>query len=490
MISSNSKSKTNGHQDVDSHSTRPGARAYLTVTNGRKPGDLIAEARAAGRDNLPRSDAEQLSDPENTIHAEHARQHLRLVEQTRVRLRELEAAFETEADQLPRPRDLGTIVEGALARVEGELGDERLLIPERRGQQRGLRDLRHLVAEQSITRPARYPQSKRLHLAWVAVLATIEAVGNAAFFAGISSIGWLGGLVSALGVAILNTGSAVLVGYTCLRGLHHHRPWVRRLSTVGLIFYAILIVAFNLALGRARDLAAEGALSTQALPGLLRHPLDLSLMSVALVGLGLVAVAIALAKGRSLEEVIPEYGPLHRRFVEADQGFARSTDTLRNRVVAHVDAIPDRLRAEVRRAQHIVDGLEGVVVDAEKAVEAYESDRQHLETECGRLLRQFRSANERVRSTRPPAYFATVPSFPSQIDSRPIERLKERLATVHGLLDEFKVEAHRIEGEQKQRVQATALRFEKFHDSQVHRADVGRGDPSEDAHTTSAGVES
>ena len=32
--------------------------------------------------------------------------------------------------------------------------------------------------------------------------------------------------------------------------------------------------------------AAEGALSTQALPGLLRHPLDLSLMSVALVGLG------------------------------------------------------------------------------------------------------------------------------------------------------------------------------------------------------------
>jgi hypothetical protein len=460
------------------------------VTHGGEPADLIAEARADGLRNLPRTDATQLSGPEDAIVSEYTRQHVTLVERARGRLSELTAAFTAQEDQLPAPRDLTTIVEGASAQFHAELGDERLLVPERRQQQQNIRDLRHLVAERNLTRPARYPRSRRLHLAWVALLATAEAVCNSGFFAGLSSIGWLGGLCAAIVIAALNTGSAVLVGYTCLRGLHHHRHGVRQLSGVGVTVYVIIAVSFNLVVGRARDLAAVGALSQQSVMQILRHPLELSLLSAALVGLGLLAVAIALAKGRSLDDPTPHYGHLHRRQVDTDQHFARATDALRQRAMEYVEAVPGRLRAEVRRMAGIVEQLEATAVEAEKTPEVYESDRQHLQTDCTRLLRSVRSANERVRSTPPPDYFLTFPAFLSQLDAEPVIVLKRRLADVHRRFDEFKAEASRLEGDQPQRAQAATLRFEQFYFSQLRRADADRGDPSDSADTLQPEVRS
>jgi hypothetical protein len=478
---SNRNGKSRLPEDPDQH--RPGSRPYLTVTTGSKPADLMAEARAAGLHNLPRADATQLSGPEDAIVSEHTRRHVTLVERARRRLSELTASFAALEDRLPSARDLALVVEAAAAQFKGELGDERLLVPERRQQQGRLRDLRHLVAERNLTRPARYPHSRRLHLAWVGLLATTEAICNAGFFANLSHIGWVGGLSAAIVIAALNTGSAVLVGYTCLRGLHHHRAGVRRISGVGAAVYVVVAVGFNLIVGRARDLAAAGELTQQSVTQLLRHPFELSLLSAALVGLGLLAVAIALAKGRSLDDVAPHYGHLHRRHVDTDKHFVNATDALRQRAMAHVEAVPGRLHAEVERMAGIVEQLEAIVVEAEKTPEVYESDRQHLQLDCTRLLRAFRSANEQVRSAPPPSYFRELPALPSQLDTEPVVLLKRRLTAAHGRLDEFKVEAHRLKGSQPQRIESATDRFEQFYTSQLRRADAGRGDPGDGADT-------
>lgn len=483
MSLSNRNGKSRLPVDPERPLERPGARPYLTVTHGGEPNDLIAAARAAGLHNLPRTDATQLSGHEDTIVSEHARQHVKLVEQTRGRLAELTATFSALEHQLPSVRDMAAVVDGATAQFESDLGDERLLVPERREQQRALRTLRHETAERGHTRPAHYPKSKRLHLAWVAVLATVEAICNSGFFAGLSSIGWLGGLCAAIVIAALNTGSAVLVGFTCLRGLHHHRREVQRLSALGVAVYAILAVVFNLWVGRARDVAAAGALSQQSLPQILRHPLDLSLLSAALVGLGLLAVAIALAKGRGLDDVVPGYGHLDRQRVRSDQHFVRTTDALRHQVMAHVEAVPGRLGAEVERAAGIVAQLEATVVDAEKSAEAYESDRQHLETDTTRLLRNFRSANESVRSTPPPKYFQSFPILSSHLDTAPVQLLKTRLIAAAQRFDELKAVADRLEAGQPERVQTATRQFEKFYAGQLRRADAGRGDSADGADT-------
>ncbi len=480
-MTSNKNGKSRLPEDLDRDQVRPGTRPYLTVTHSGESADLQAEARAAGLHNLPRTDATQLSSAEDAVVSEFTRQHVTLLERARRRLSELTAAFSALEDQLPSPRDLVAVVEAATAQFHGMLGDERLLVPERRLQQRSLRDLRHLVAERNLTRPARYPQSRRLHLAWVALLATAEAVCNAGFFAGLSNIGWLGGLCSAIVVAALNTGSAVLVGYTCVRGLHHYRRGVRRLSGIGVAVYAMIAVIFNLVVGRARDLTAAGPLTQQSLPEILRHPFELSLLSAALVGLGLLAVAIALAKGRSLDDPTPHYGHLHRCHVDTDQNFVNTTDALRQRTMAPVQAVPSLLHAEVARMARIVEQLDATVVDAEKTPETYESDRQHLQTDCTRLLRNVRSANERVRSTPVPEFFRTFPTFPSQLDKAPVDLLKRRLEAAHRRLDDFKVEASRLEAGQPQRVQSATHHFGQFYNDQLRRADAGRGDPGDGA---------
>lgn len=456
-------------------SPRPGSNPYLILTRNGTPVDLIALALAAGRENLPASNDQQLAEFEDLIVSEHVRQHLERVEGTRGRLRELESVFGALEDQLPTPRDLATVVEDASAGLERELSNERALVTERQTQQQARRDLNHFVTERGLNRPACYPHSRRLHLAWVAVLGTIEALANSVFFASTSNIGLIGGLVTAVVIAALNTGSGVLVGFTCLRGLHHHRASARWLSGLGVAVFVAFVVTFNLAVGRARDLAAAGAFSAGALPELLRHPFDLSLMSTALVGVGLIASALALYKGRSLDDVVPGYGDLDRRFTKADQGFNQSATDLRGIVLGHVENVPDDLRTTVSKCEQVVKQLENTVVDAGKVLEAYEADVQHLATSCAGRLRRVREANTRVRTTAPPKHFDRFPEFTIDVSPAPLQRLKARLAQANVRLDKLKDVAHAIRGQQAQRVKGAAKRFESFVDAQLIRAEASRG---------------
>jgi hypothetical protein len=123
-----------------------------------------------------------------------------------------------------------------------------------------------------------------------------------------------------------------------------------------------------------------------------------------------------------------------------------------------------------------MEQLEATNVEASKALEAYEADRQHLATSCTAMLRRFRSENERVRTTSVPSYFAVFPTFPSQVDAAPLGLLRERLAHAHLRFDQLKAEAHRLHGVQGQRVEMVTQRFEEFFDRQIRRADAGRGD--------------
>lgn len=461
----------NGHVP-DAKSPRPGSNPYLLLTRGGTTVDLIALARAAGHKNLPATHDQQLAEFEDLIVSEHVRQHLERVEATRGRLDELESAFGALADQLPTPRDLATVVEDAAAGLERELGDERALVPERQTQQQARRDLNHFVDERGLNRPAHYPQSRRLHLAWVAILATAEALANAAFFAGASSIGLIGGSVIAVVTAALNTGTGVIVGFSCLRGVHHPQAWVRRLSALGVSVYAVFVVIFNVAVGRARDLATTGTLSAGAFTELLRHPFDISLVSTTLVAVGLFASAVALYKGRSLDDVVPGYGDLDRRFAKVNRRFDESAAELRGVVLGHVERVPEALRNVVSSGEQIVKQLENVVVDAGKELEAYEADVHHLATSCAGLLRRVRGANVRVRTIAPPKHFDRFPEFSMDVSPAPLQRLKARLVHAHAGLDELKSEAYAIRGQQAQRVKSAAARFESFVDAQLIRAEA------------------
>lgn len=193
---------------------------YFVLTQGGKPVELVAHARADGRVNLPDSAAQEPNEVETAICREYERQHLELVEQTRNELRGLTAKFDELEDQLPSRQDLVACVAESVAGVEHDLASDHTVIPLRQEQQLRRRDLRAFVRERRLMREASYPTSRLLHFGIIALVVVVESVANAEFFASVSTLGLVGGFLQAVGVSLVNVVSGVLAGYFCLRGLN------------------------------------------------------------------------------------------------------------------------------------------------------------------------------------------------------------------------------------------------------------------------------
>lgn len=254
---------------------------------------------------------------------------------------------------------------------------------------------------------------------------------------------------------------------------------VRTLAGFGVLAYALFALGFNLAVSRYRDLAASGMMVASNLFGLLGSPLDLSLPSAALFAIGLIASLLGLWKGFRLDDAVPGYGERHRRFIAANRELERSTNGLRHQVLGRVEAIPERSKAVVRRADQVLKEMHGITVRAQRALEAYAAQRAHLEDRCEVLLRRYRDENRAVRTKPEPRYFAAFPSFPAVIDDTPVNELLQRVVRADHQVDELNTEEHRVRRGQADRVRDAATRFESCLTDRLRQADAGRGDGSE-----------
>jgi hypothetical protein len=451
--------------------------------------ELVAQARADGRENLPESGARDPNEVETAVWREHERQHLELVELTRNALSDLSMRFDGLEDQLPSQQDVLASVTESLAGIENDLAIDHTVVPLRQEQQLRRRDLRAFVREHGLAREANYPVSRILHFGIATLVVVAESVANAEFFAPVSTLGLVGGFLQAVGVSLVNVVSGMLAGFFCLRGLNHSNRHLQVLAGTGVIAYAVLALGFNLAVAHYRDLTTTlGALAGFSLNGLLGSPLGLSLPSAALFAIGLIASLLGLWKGFRLDDEVPGYGECHRRFIAAVGDLERSTCELRSRVLRRVEAVPERCQAVVRRADDVVRQMHMTKVRAQRVLEAYEAQRAHLEDRCEVFLRRYRDENRAVRTKPEPAYFQTFPAFPRAIDFASFNELVEGLDRAAELLDELKAEEHRTRGGQAARVQHAAGRFETCLAERFRRADAGRGDGSE--HSIGTGSDS
>lgn len=485
------RSKAPARTEIASRTESEGRKPapLFVLTKGGTRVELVAQARSDGRENLPESGAREPNEIETAIWREHERQHIELVEQTRNGLRELSMRFDALEDHLPGHQDVLASIAESLAEIETDLATDHTVVSLRQEQQLRRRDLRAFVREHRLVREANYPASRMLHFGIVALVVVGESLGNAEFFAPVSALGLVGGFLQAVGVSLVNVVSGVLTGFFCLRGLNHSNRHLRVLAGAGAIAYAFFALGFNLAVAHYRDLAATIGVNVHAsLYRLLGSPLDLSLPSAALFAIGLIASLLALWKGFRLDDVVPGYGERHRRFVGAGQDLEQSTNGLRRQVLGRVEAVPELCRAVVRRASEDVQQMHLTKVRAQRALEAYEAQRAHLEDRCEVFLRRYRDENRAVRTKPGPAYFDTFPTFPQAIDCTPVTEMVERLGRAADLLDELKAEEHRSRGGQAARVQYAAARFEACLAERLHQADAGRGDGSE--HSIGSGSDS
>ncbi|MBI1797175.1 MAG: hypothetical protein HYR74_09000 [Candidatus Eisenbacteria bacterium] len=452
-----------------------GSAPYYVHTSGSRV-DVIEHARAAGRENLPETSAREPNDVENAIRREHERRHRDLVEETRGQIRSLVTEFDRLDRELPSPRDLHAAVQRAEAGLQHDLASDNAVIPRWQGQQRCRRDLRHFAANHNLARPARYPISRLHHFAWLGPLVVLESAANAAFFAGISVWGLAGGFLIAMLVAAINVTIGALAGYFPLRWRGDANATLRRLATAGTLLYGISVILFNWGTACFRDAAAGGV--AQLRFDQLLHPERLSLQSAALLLVGIVASLLAARKGFTACDPVPGYGDHDRAFKAAEADFAAARDSLKQRVLSHVEDVPRECRTVVVKAEETIARMSDIIVRLERAIESYEAERERIARWAVQWLTRYRSENQAMRTTPPPRYFTEFPSFPSELDHAPIENLAQRLRAATTHLDGLKDTAHEMEIGQPQRAAAARERFDAFLKDCLRRADHGRGDGS------------
>jgi predicted phage tail protein len=449
---------------------------YIDVDSGQV--ELVAHARAAGLENLPPSMAQVPTDAEGAIEREYARQHRKLATETKQQLQALAANFDRLERSLPAARDVRAVEEDSRAAIEHLLGGDHVLVPLRQHQQRRRREQRAFERSHGLTEPARYPLSRLHHLGVLGPLVLVESALNASFFAATNGLGLVGGALVAVGVALVNVVLGAVAGFFA-RWRNHRTPRLRRLATCIVIGYAVLTIAFNLGVGHMRDQLAGAA--TLQVGEIVQHPFELSFASAVLVVVGVLASVMALRKGYTLDARVPGHGDADRAFRTADQALSGHQQSLRREVLGHAQRVPEECRRIVGEGESGVEQMTQTATQALHVAEAYGSGRVRAELWCNQRLHQWRSENLAVRSTVPPGYFDSYPTFPVLVEGDPIPKVAARLQAARERLEELKAEAHRIGLDQPTRVAAARDRFEVFMRESLRRADAGRGDGSTDA---------
>ncbi len=265
----------------------------------------------------------------------------------------------------------------------------------------------HFRAEHGLRWDPHYPDSHLLHVAILVVLFVIETWLNSAYFAKASEFGLVGGLTQAAGIAVVNVFSSFVLG----RGA----AWIRctrkgfvALGVVCGLLFAGWAIGYNLVVAHVRDLSAASpdASAREALHALRSDPLAFSdATSWLLLLLGGLFCAVAFADGAGWDDPNPGYTRLHRRLRAARADYLHAKQSMLEEALAHRTVSLQRLGALSDRARSTAATLADAVHQKQTLVTQAKTFFEASDGACNALLGRYRDANQRARTTRPPACF-------------------------------------------------------------------------------------
>ena len=265
-------------------------------------------------------------------------------------------------------------------------------------------------------REAVYPVSKIFAFAVIAVLLLLETTVNSALYFNASDTGWLGAYATALLIAGVNVGLAVLSGYVPCRYLNHinlrHRWWAIPTQLIAII----VIIINNLYAAHYRDLASATTDAPfnefQVAARLITDPIALSPTSFALLIFGFLCALIAGRKGYTASDPYPGYEARHRRHTEAIEDIAYleqqvhgGLETIRKAEIVYAADRPLAARALI---EGIGKSYAALAADQIRNGEFDASDIKALTT----AVQRFRNLNLQIRTDGiVPASFKHEPAF-------------------------------------------------------------------------------
>jgi hypothetical protein len=167
--------------------------------------------------------------------------------------------------------------------------------------------------------------------------------------------------------------------------------------------------------------------ATAALVSLTQNPLGLTdIYSWFLILIGVVCAIIALVKGYLFDDRLPGFGAVTRRCKAAEADYT----ALQEQYLANIQMINQTQIAAVdtrcEDAKTAMVAYRACVAEIKRLVRSYIEACTVLAEACVALQRRYRAANEAVRNTPAPAYFAEEPRRPFEPD----ESITKELATV------------------------------------------------------------
>lgn len=309
-------------------------------------------------------------------------------------------------------------------------------------------DLTTFRSANGLDRPAHDKPSSIVTSGSIALSALVEVIGNAMFLKVNDELGYLGGVVAAFMIALINIGVGVLIGRAVWPRTHLKSQNSRRTAWGAISLWIIFLIIWNLFAAHFRDAKSEGLADPQAgaLQSLINSPFGLDgIYSWGLLIIGIAAALIAARAAYRADDPFPGYGERDRHHRQRCDDYAAEVAEA-NRAMTEVrdDAINDatdvkrQLGTQSRERERIQTAYGGFA-------RRFDEHQDRLEQAANYLLTVYRDANKRHRTEPSPGYFkesyrlARSSAAPLHIPSLREEDVAHANAALDACIDEVAV---------------------------------------------------
>lgn len=282
------------------------------------------------------------------------------------------------------------------------------LTPRRDAIRESYHDLRRFKAENGLERPAHEKPPSVVTFGAIALSALLEVMGNAFFLRGNDDLGYLGGLIAAIMVALINVGIAAFVGWVVWPRTQLRDKAQQLIARFGAVSWLAFVFVWNLFAAHFRDAKAAGLSDAQsaAVKSLLVSPFGLDgIYSWGLLIIGVAAALFTAWSARNSDDPFPGYGERARqhnaRCEEYAEGVAEAIKNLtgtRDDAINGARNVKEVLNQQFRERDRIHNAFRRFSARCDQF-------QNRLEDTTNALLATYRDANTRCRTEPAPAHF-------------------------------------------------------------------------------------
>jgi len=363
--------------------------------------------------NLPRHDADDLSDAEKAV--------IEAVAAERARVDQSRADAKADAERrlralAPSPQDLtGPALDARLAmrQTSGRLAHDWTEASARAAEAR--QELDAFKRQHELRRAAIYPKSTLLQSGLLFCAAVFEALFSAALFAEDDARGLLGGAITAIGLSGANVTLGFIAGFLGLRYLQHRQLPMKLMGALAFAFVGLLALMLNLFAadwrdqlaslsGRTVDMGSDAGFYLWSLLAL-----D-SPQAIILLMLGAGVWVFSALKGYSgFDDPYPDFGKMDRAAQTASESLSDFRADARLELETPINVAKAALSARTEKMRAEFEAMSKAFDSAALKMETLDAQARALDDAAASAVHLYRQENAAARTSPAPPYFSVAP---------------------------------------------------------------------------------